>query len=186
MLNMKHILERINIEAGTIRGENVVERHLSDVAGCFADTAAYEAACKEGNPVLYRVESVEPANGDGDMHYGIGTIMPGKISDEYYLTKGHFHTWRAAAEIYIGLSGDGVMLLEDESTGDSRMVELKKGSVVYVPGHTAHRTMNVGSEKLVYIGIYPAKAGHDYGTIATDNFKCKVIETSDGPQMVAR
>jgi len=186
MLKMAHIAERLDIENGIVSGENLVERRLTDLQGCFADTEAYEVACLEGNPLLYWVDAIAPADGAGDMHYGIGTLMPGKIGDEYFLTKGHFHTWREAAEIYIGLSGEGAMLLEDEATGESRMVELKANSVVYVPGRTAHRTMNTGAEKLVYIGIYPAKAGHDYGPIAINNFKCKVVETPNGPKMVGR
>ena len=41
------------------------------------------------------------------------------------MTKGHLHAWREAAEFYIGLSGEGVMLLEDEASGESRMVSLR-------------------------------------------------------------
>ena len=41
-------------------------------------------------------------------------------------------------------------------------------SAVYVPGHTAHRTINTGDMPLTYLGIYPARAGHDYGVIADD------------------
>jgi glucose-6-phosphate isomerase len=161
MLNPEKILSRFNPATGEITGAPVVKRHLSDLRGCFAGTAAFEAALAKNNPLLYTVASVTPADGDGDLHYGVGLIMPGKIGGEYFMTKGRLHAWREAAEFYFGLTGEGVMLLENES--ESRMVGLKPNGVVYVPGHTAHRTMNIGSVPLTYIGVYPAKAGHGRG-----------------------
>ncbi|GAB5535562.1 MAG: glucose-6-phosphate isomerase [Rubricoccaceae bacterium] len=171
---------------GVLHGAEVLERRLSDLRGTFADTAAYEQALVESDPVVYRVSSVTPAEGDGQLHYGIGTLMPGRVGDEFYMTKGHFHTWRPAAEFYFGLSGHGAMLLEDEATGESRTVELAANSAVYVPGHTAHRTINTGDEPLIYIGVYPAQAGHDYGVIAERNFRQLVVATDSGPKVLGR
>ena len=164
----------------------MVKRHLSDLRGCFADTAAFEAALARDDSLVYTVANVAPADGDGDLHYGIGLIRPGKIGVEYFMTKGHLHSWRAAAEFYTGLSGEGVMLLEEESTGESRLVELRPNGVVYVPGHTAHRTINVGRTPLTYLGVYPAKAGHDYAAIAKNNFRCVVMERNGKPEMIER
>ena len=186
MINTEKLLSRFNPLSGEILGAAMVKRHLHDLRGCFADTAAFDKAAATGNPLLYQVASVEPAAGDGDLHYGIGLLMPGKIGDEYYMTKGHLHSWRAAAEFYIGLTGEGVMLLEDEASGVSKMVPLRANEVVYVPGHTAHRTMNVGTTPLTYIGVYPAKAGHDYSTIAKKNFRCVVVERDGQPTMIER
>lgn len=164
----------------------MVRRKLSDLRGCFSDKAAYEAALAAGDPLLYEVTAVEPASGDGQLHYGLGILYPGKIGDEYFLTKGHLHSHRPAAEIYIGLKGSGVMLLEDEATGESKMVPLRPNSAVYVPGHTAHRTANTGSEPLVYLGIYPSNAGHDYGAIAEKNFRMVIVERDGRPEMILR
>jgi glucose-6-phosphate isomerase, archaeal len=186
MFNIDQLLSRYNPATGELAGAKATERHLADLRGCFADAKAYEAALAAGNPLLYRVASVEPAAGEGDLHYGVGCIMPGKIGDEYYLTKGHLHSWRPAAEFYFGLSGEGVMLLEDEATGESRMVPLRPHQAVYVPGHTAHRTMNTGSVPLTYLGVYPARAGHDYGVIAQRNFRCVVVEREGRPVMLER
>jgi len=174
------------LDSARIGDRPMTERHLSDLRGCFADSSAYEAALAKGNSLLYSVTAVEPAKGDGQLHYGLGIIYPGKIGDEYFLTKGHYHSYRPAAEIYVGLRGEGVMLLEDEATGESRMVRLAENCSVYVPGHTAHRTMNTGSEPLVYLGIYPANAGHDYGAIAEKNFKMMVVERDGKATMIKR
>lgn len=164
----------------------VVERRLSNLRGSFADAAAYERALQQGDPLLYKVTAIELAHGAGDLHYGLGIIYPGKVGREYYLTKGHLHSTREAAEVYIGLSGDGMMLLEDEHTGESRLEPLGKGKIVYVPGHTAHRTMNTGREPLTYFGIYPANAGHAYGIIAERNFRKVVVEQDGRPVMMDR
>ncbi len=108
-----------------------------------------------GDPVMYSVVRVEPAHGTGDLHYGLGTFQPGRISDEYYITKGHLHAWRLATEVYIGSRGEGMMLLEDEQSGESRIVPLLPQSAVYVPGSTAHRTINTGEVPLTYRGNIP-------------------------------
>ncbi|MEX2116726.1 MAG: glucose-6-phosphate isomerase family protein [Bacteroidota bacterium] len=176
----------LNITSGSIDGSPIVSRTLSELSESFADRRAYEAALKGGNPVIYTVTPVKPAEGDGQLHYGLGTILPGKIGNEYFLTKGHAHKRREAAEVYIGLKGKGVLLLENIQTGESSMHELGPNSVVYVPGFTAHRTANTGSEPFVYIGIYPADAGHDYEAIGKKNFRSVIIEQNGKPLMVER
>jgi glucose-6-phosphate isomerase len=186
MLDLEKLLSRYNPSTGEISDAPLAERHLSDLKDCFADTAAYEGALAAGNPLVYTVTAIEPGSGDGDLHYGLGCLMPGKIADEYFMTKGHLHAWREAAEFYFGLGGEGVMLLQDEATGESRMVPLEPNGAVYVPGRTAHRTMNVSNVPLTYIGVYPAKAGHDYGSIAKTNFRCMVVERNGKPAMVER
>ena len=165
---------------------HTVKRHLHDLRGCFANIEAFDKAAAAGNPLLYSVATVEPADGTGDLHYGVGRLMPGKIGDEYYMTKGHLHSWREAAEFYIGLAGEGMMLLEDENSGESRMLPLRPNGAVYVPGRTAHRTVNIGNVPLTYIGVCPAKAGHDYNVIAQKNFRCVVIERDGQPVMMER
>ena len=185
-LDINLLLGRFDPVGGTIEGARRTERRLSDLAGIFQDEASYRAARAEGDPLVYSVEAVEPGTGDGDLHYGIGVIHPGRIGREYFMTKGHLHSWREAAELYIGLSGRGVMLLEDEASGESRMLPLEPGCAVYVPGHTGHRTANVGDVPLSYIGIYPARAGHDYGVYASRNFRHVIVDESGAPKMIQR
>jgi glucose-6-phosphate isomerase len=171
---------------GFIDGAPVSERCLSDLRDYFADKAAVEAILATEDPVLYRVYSVEPARGEGDLMYGVGVVMPGQVGAEYYMTKGHYHAWRPAAEFYYGLSGEGFMLLEDEATGASQAVPLRPNSAVYVPGSTAHRTINTGKAPLVYIGVNPARAGHDYASIAERNFLKVLVERDGAPALLDR
>jgi glucose-6-phosphate isomerase len=185
-LDLSLLLGRFDAQKGTIVGASRTERHLSDLDGIFLDESAYRAARALGDALIYSVEAVEPGAGDGDLHYGLGVIQPGRIGQEYFMTKGHLHRWREAAELYIGLSGNGVMLLEDEATGESRMLPLGPGCAVYVPGHTGHRTANTGVAPLSYIGVYPAKAGHDYGVYASRNFRCAIVDDAGTPKMIKR
>ncbi len=186
MLSIESLRSTFDPATGIIDGAPRTERRLADLAGIFACEAAYTQACAAGNPLVYSVYAVEPGSGDGDLHYGIGMIMPGRVGNEYYMTKGHLHAWRPAAEFYIGLAGSGLMLLEDEATGQSRLLALEPNSVVYVPGGVAHRTINSGNEPLVYAGVYPARAGHDYAAIAERNFAMVVAEIAGKPTAMER
>lgn len=187
-LNQKELklFSRFDSAKGIFGDSHITKRYLSDMHECFYDSRAREQALAKGNPLIYTVATKEFGSGEGDLHYGIGTLYPGMIGDEYFMTKGHLHEWRAAAEVYVGLEGKGMMLLQDEATGQSTLVPLEANSVVYVPGHTAHRTMNVSDLPLVYLGVYPARAGHDYKTIANRNFESVVVQRDGKPCLVAR
>jgi glucose-6-phosphate isomerase len=175
-----------DLNAGRLEAGPVTYRYLSDLAGFFVDEAAYQQARNEGDPLVYQVSAVEPAHSPADLHIGLGVVMPGQIGREYYLTKGHLHEKRESAEIYIGLEGKGVMVLEDEETGNTTMQPLNKHRIVYVPGHTAHRTCNIGDQPLKYLGVYAADAGHDYGAIAERNFHKVVVAGRDGAELIDR
>lgn len=169
----------LDIDRGVLVGGERIERRLSDLRDCFVDSAAYDRALRHDDPLVYSVSSLEPGSGAGDLHLGLGVLMPGRVGQEFFLTKGHYHSWREAGEFYIGLRGVGGLLLEDEQ-GTRRFVGLTAGQVVYVPGSTAHRSVNTGDEALVYLGVYPAQAGHDYAAIAADNFAQVVLAGPDG------
>ena len=184
--NPRDILRKFDQTTGRIDGCPLITRRLSDLKGLFFDSTAYESVLTGHDPVVYTVSSWDSAQGEGQLHCGLGVIMPGKIGDEFFFTKGHVHSWREAAEIYIGLQGNGKMILEEETTGNSIVVELIRNSTVYVPGHAAHRTVNVGDSPLVYLGIYPSEAGHDYEAISKTNFRKVVLAGDNGPVILDR
>jgi glucose-6-phosphate isomerase len=177
---------RFDAALAALEGQAKQGRRLSALDGCFADERAFAAAVAAGDPELYYTAGVEEAFGDGQLHYVIGLIQPGKIGDEYYMTKGHSHAWRPAAEVYIGLRGEGLMLLQDERSGECVALPLGAERVVYVPGYTAHRTVNTGDEPLVYWGVLSSAAGHDYGALADSNFALVVVEVDGQPKVLPR
>jgi glucose-6-phosphate isomerase len=173
-------------DGGSIDGCPVVRRHLSDLPGVFADEGAYRTLLRSGNPLLYTVSTFDMAEGEGALHCGLGVIFPGTVGDEYFMTRGHLHARREAAEFYIGLRGRGIMLLEREDGAGQQAVDLLPRSLVYVPGRTAHRTVNTGNDPLVYLGVYPADAGHDYGAIGGGNFLSVVVARNGQPAVIPR
>ena len=65
-----------------------------------------------GNPLVYAVEDLRPSTSLGDMIFGVTRMMPGKVGEEYFVTRGHLHAVANRPEIYYGESGTGLMLLE--------------------------------------------------------------------------
>ncbi|HKY53297.1 MAG TPA: glucose-6-phosphate isomerase family protein, partial [Anaerolineales bacterium] len=135
---------------------------------------------------VYNVTNLDMASGEGQLHYGLGIIQPGKVGHEYFMTRGHLHAWRPAAEVYICLQGQGMVILEHETEAIANVVSFSANSVVYVPGYTAHRTVNIGDQPLVYWGVYSSEAGHDYETIQERNFNQVVIELDGKPCAMSR
>jgi glucose-6-phosphate isomerase, archaeal len=170
---------------GNVPGATVYERRLSDLRGLFADQTAYTAALAQDNALLYKVFSVIPDERADALFYAAGVIYPGRVGDEYYMTKGHYHAQRDEPEFYLGLRGAGMMVMENEQ-GESWTVPLVANSMVYVPGHTAHRTLNVGNAPMTYVAICPMAAGHDYESIVRQNFRLVVVAQAGQPVVVER
>ncbi|GAJ16305.1 unnamed protein product, partial [marine sediment metagenome] len=45
----------------------------------------------------------------------------------------------------------------------ARVIELKKGKKVLIPGKSAHRLINTGNKKLEVLTIYNEKSGKGFG-----------------------
>ena len=169
-------------EAGRLGGSNSrYEKFLTDLDGLYRDAAAYQARLAEddGQPV-YWVETTETEPGPGGLITGISVLEPGTIGAEYVMTRGHLHAIADRSELYIGLSGRGVMIL-DTVDGDTKVVELNPGQAVYVPGHWVHRSVNVGTERLATLFCYAADAGQDYSIIErAGGMKSLVVADGDG------
>lgn len=143
------------------------EKLLGDLAGVYLDDDAYrQALATHGGELLaYRVEVNQLADGPGALIIGTSTVLPGRIGDEFAMTRGHLHVKSDRAELYHCISGRGVMLM-DTVDGQSRALEMEPGEAVHVPGEWVHRSVNVGEEPLVTLFCYAADAGQDYGIIA--------------------
>lgn len=160
-------------------------RRLSDLAGYFADAAAFDALCQTSDPLLYTVYGTSRPAVAGDLISGITLLHPGKVGNEYFMTKGHFHAVLATAEVYYCLRGTGMMVLESPE-GECVIEPFPAGCVLHIPPCWAHRTVNVGADDLLFFWVCPADAGHDYGTIATQGFRTRVLEQAGQPITVKR
>ena len=167
------------------RYDNHITRRLSSMKDQFHSPAAYEnKLAEEGDLLLYEVYEHRRPEVEGELLYGISIVHPGRIGDEYNMTKGHFHTILETGEAYHCLAGQGFMVMENPE-GDWAVEELHAGRVLYVPPRWAHRTVNTGKEDdLVTFFVYPANAGHDYKTIEIQGFRKLVLEVDGKPAIV--
>jgi|Deesub1362B_J571_1020462.scaffolds.fasta_scaffold00062_58 glucose-6-phosphate isomerase len=165
---------KLDFDSGIIEKAKKIVRRLSDMKGYYVNEEAYEELLKE-NPVIYEVYAIEQEEKEGDLNFATTVLHPGKVGNEFFMTKGHYHAKLDRAEIYVGLKGKGGMLLQTPE-GEARWIEMEEGTIVYVPPYWAHRTINIGKEPFIFLAIYPADAGHDYGTIAEKGFSKIVVE----------
>ena len=164
--------------------DNHIVRKLSDMRGQYCDEAAYQALLARDDTLLYEVYENKRPEVTGELLHGISIVHPGKVGNEYFMTKGHFHTVRETAEVYYCLKGAGLMVMETPE-GDWAVDVLRPGRVLYVPPGWAHRSVNTDPrEDLVTFFVYPGHAGHDYGTIEEQGFRKLVIEIEGLPQVV--
>lgn len=173
--------EKINLENGEIEDSSGHwTRRLSDMRDMYQDQEAVENILEEKDPVIYEVYEISVPEESGHLIHCTSIIYPGKIGREYYMTKGHYHEKRGTAESYLCLSGEGYLLTQTEN-GDSASVGMERGSLAYIPPYWAHRTVNTGDKPFVFFGVYPAAAGHDYGSIEEVRFPEILVEQGGEP-----
>lgn len=161
--------------------QNHQVRHASDMRGYYADEQALERLIAEhGDPVHYQVSEVPVPYEYGHQMFCISRLHPGTVGDEYFMTKGHYHTVIETGEIYFGLRGEGYMLMKTQD-GEVRAEHISRGRMVYVPPYWAHRSVNTGSEDLVSYCVYPAEAGHNYGDIREEGFIKRIVQERGKP-----
>jgi glucose-6-phosphate isomerase len=164
--------------------DNHITRRLSAMKGQYADVAAYDRMLSEEDALLYQVYELKLPEVAGELLHGISIVHPGKVGDEYFMTKGHFHTVLDTAEVYYCQKGQGYMVMETPE-GDWAVEALYPGAVLYVPPRWAHRSVNSSpTEDLVTFFVYPGNAGHDYGTIEEQGFRKLVVERDGAPAIV--
>jgi glucose-6-phosphate isomerase len=168
----------LDLLGGTLDPERkVVERRLSDLRGMFLEDPE-----DDSDPVMYRVSYAPVPETGSDIVYCTTVLQPGRVGREYYMTRGHFHAVRDRAEVYIGLAGQGLLVLATEDSGH-RVEPIRSGTVSYVPGGWAHRSVNVGGEPLVFFAAFVGDAGQDYDTIERRGFPVVVLAGEDGPEV---
>lgn len=166
------------------RVDNHIQRRLSALKGQFSDQAAYKAMLDLEDQLIYEVYEIKRPEVEGELLMGISIVHPGKVGNEFFMTKGHFHSVLETSEIYYCMRGEGYMVMETPE-GDTSVERLSPGQILYVPPRWAHRSICTSrQEDLVTFFAYPANAGHDYGTIETQGFKKIVIDGQNGPQII--
>lgn len=172
-----------DLKTGRSKTARTTKRYLSQMKGMYFDSDAVKEILKKEDPLVYEFYELGYPERPGDLAFGTTILYPGLVGDEYYMTKGHFHTVLDTAEVYYTLAGEGYMVMENPE-GDTLEIPLSKNQAVYVPRRYAHRTVNTGNEPLLLFYTFAADAGHDYGTIETKGYH-KLILEENGRAVVA-
>ncbi len=169
--------EFIDFKTATLKDAKVhIKRNASVMRGYYADEQALEKVIEEQNdPLHYETFEGKVPEEYGQLLFGISKLQAGLIGNEYFMTKGHYHTIIETGEIYICLAGRGYMLMKTQA-GEVRYQKMCSGSMVYVPPYWAHRSINTGDEPLSTFFIYQGDAGHNYGDIENEGFIKRVYK----------
>ena len=165
------------------RFDHHIQRRLSSMQGQFNDLQAYQRMLEVEDVLLYEVFDNQRPEVAGELLHGISIVHPGRVGDECYMTKGHFHNVLETAEVYYCLKGRGFMVMENPE-GEWSVEALAPGRVLYVPPCWAHRSVNTSTGDLATFFVYPGHAGHDYGTIEKQGFRKLVVERDGQVQIV--
>ncbi len=172
----------VDLETGLMTGSQTrYQKRLEDLDGLYADDAAFAAlAATSGKDVVYDVTDHRPSSAPGDLITGVTRMSPGKIGDEYFMTRGHIHANIDRPELYFGLKGEGLMVMEAPD-GETRIIEVHANTMCYVPPRWIHRSVNVGSGDLVMLFCYPADSGQDYAIIEkSSGMKLRIVDDGKG------
>ncbi len=169
-----------------LMGEPVINqvRKLKDIAGIYLQVDGFDAM--DGEQTAYSVQAWMPVDEGtpGGLFFGASTIYPGKVGNEYFMTKGHFHSQSDRAEFYWGIEGQGMLIMMDRDR-NTWAEEVFPGSLHYIGGEVAHRLANTGNDKLIVGACWPSDAGHDYEEIAQNGFSARLIEKDGKPRLQA-
>ena len=154
------------------------------MSGMYLDNTAQEKILEKDDVCVYEFYELGIPEKPSELAFGTTILYPGKVGNEYFMTKGHFHEKRETAEIYYCTKGHGYLLMEDLE-GKVEIQEMTSGISVYVPPNFAHRSINISkTEPFIMFFVFRADAGHDYKTIETKGFRKLVIEKDEKPIII--
>lgn len=163
---------------------HVVTCRLSDMVGRYAHRAAEKELLTSSDPLIYRADEILAPETQGELHTSVTVVFPGKVGDEYFMSKGHYQVDTTAVKVYLAITGSGYMLMQNRQ-GDTMEVPMVPGTVVYCAADWAQRTVNVGNDPFAYFKYWPANGGHDYDRILNEGgFRKRVVERDGRPHII--
>ena len=157
-------------------------KRLSELRAIYQDQKALdEILAKQGDLVVYEVQ--EFTQPDADIFFGTTTMYPGRVGEEFYMTRGHFHLRRDRGEVYYTQSGEGLLLLESRD-GETQAVAMRPGSCIFIPPDWAHRSINTGDIPLVFVWVCGTDAGHDYADILKRGMRKLVVSQDNAVKLI--
>lgn len=158
-------------------------RALGELGPIFRDQGALPAM-DPAEAVYATYGCPGEVEGEPSLLYATTVLQPGRVGDEFYMTRGHFHTKPERGEFMVTLRGAGALILMDRQD-ETWMEPMKPGSVHDIDGRYAHRVANTGSEPLVFLVVWMSDCGHDYESIRERGFGKILVAGLNGPELVA-
>jgi glucose-6-phosphate isomerase len=180
-----HRVTFTDLKSGLLSGSNIVA--ATKTVGDLGPYWANPGAVIDPGQVLYQTQmyAAAPDGTEGVVLWGNTTLMPGRVGDEFHMTRGHRHLKATHGELCVTVSGKGALLLMDGER-NTRMEQMTSGSTHWIDGKLAHRTVNTGGEPLVFLCAWPADCGHDYDEIAKQGFSSMLVFIGGGPRLIAK
>jgi glucose-6-phosphate isomerase len=174
----------LDFETGELTpSDRINVRKLSDMKGMFLDPESEIRILERDDPIIYSFSEKILPKKNGHLQLAATTIQPGKIGEEYFMTKGHYHRRPDTSEVYLGMEGEGCLLMQTVD-GDFDSIEIRKGVIAYIPPYWGHRMVNTGKTPFIFFAVYPGDAGHNYGDIEKTGFVKILLERNDHPLLV--
>ncbi len=158
-------------------------RKLKDIEDIFEQQEFLKKMDKEQTAYSVQAWMPVPEGTEGGLFFGASTIFPGKVGNEYFMTKGHFHKKSDRAEFYWGMKGIGMLILMDRKR-NTWAEKVFPGSIHYIGSEIAHRLANTGKEELMVGACWPSDAGHDYDEIAKNGFSARLKDIDGVPTLI--
>ena len=185
---MKTLNSKVKIDIENTQklvGNSVVnsKKYMHQLEGVFADNEAFDKTDQQ--QLVYEVQAYMPVEEgkEGGLFWGNSLIYPGKVGDEYFMTRGHFHENKDTGEYYWCIKGKGALILMDIDR-NCRFELMVPGSLHYIPGNVAHRVANIGENILFFNACWPSNAGHNYNSIAKEGFSARLFEVDNKPNLI--
>jgi glucose-6-phosphate isomerase len=155
------------------------ETKIGALKNLLYDQATADMADQNSVAYTVKVQKNGVQNGQqGGLFFGISTLNPGLIGQEYIFTRGHYHQVLDTGEYYWGIKGTGYLMMHQQD-GAEYHLPITPGRVLYIPGKVAHRLVNTGNTKLVVGAVWQSISGHQYSERSL--FTTHVLEQDGQP-----
>jgi glucose-6-phosphate isomerase len=155
----------IDLSTGVISGEGIIEtvRTVGDLSHLFLEGSRLSPSAKAQE--IYRTYATPAIDESSpELLYSTTILQPGRVGQEHFMTRGHFHVKPERGETCVTLHGEGVLMLLDRE-GNRQEIAMHPGAAIHIDGKWAHRVVNTGSAPLVFYVAWLADCGHDYASI---------------------
>ena len=169
----------LDLQSGIFEGEAPQSRRtLGELAPIFA------APAQDADDLVYETHGCPgEVEGAPRLLYATTIIQPGAVGDEFFMTRGHFHSNPERGELMFTLRGQGALILMDRER-QTWMESMEPGSTHDIDGRYAHRVANTGDELLVFLVAWMSDCGHDYESIREFGFGKRLCDVNGMPTLV--